>query len=147
MYHIGVLMQPIHIITASVFVSFKQQVKILMKPIKMNINLNKKSFQAKFNSENGEVSTQTIFSYHQENEMIWANYKGGSIVKGNLIGKIVNDEYLEFVYHHINVDQEVMTGKCKSFPELLDDGKILLREVWQWTCKDFSEGESVLVEI
>jgi len=79
--------------------------------------------------------------------MIWANYKGGSIVKGNLIGKIVNDEYLEFVYHHINVDQEVMTGKCKSFPELLDDGKILLREVWQWTCKDFSEGESVLVEI
>jgi hypothetical protein len=32
-------------------------------------------------------------------------------------------------------------------PEVLPDGKIRLRENWQWTSGDFSEGESVIEEI
>ena len=112
----------------------------------MRIDLDNKIFQAKSNSENGEVSKATKFHYHQDGIIIWAEYQGGSILKGSLIGKIIEDKYLEFVYHHINDQEELLTGKCKSYPEILDDGKILLKEFWQWTCRDFSEGESVLVE-
>jgi len=112
----------------------------------MKINLDNKIFQAKSNSENGEVSSDTRFHYHQDGAIIWAEYQGGSILKGSLIGKIVNDEYLEFVYQHINDQDEMLTGKCKSYPEIIENEKILLKESWQWTCRDFSHGESVLIE-
>lgn len=112
----------------------------------MNINLNNKKFTSQSNSSNGEVSNDTIFNYHQQEEMIWAEYSGGQILKGNLIGKII-DNHLEFVYQHININQEIMTGKCKSYPEANSSGEIILKEFWQWTCRDQSKGNSILIEI
>lgn len=112
----------------------------------MGINLNNKKFKALANSDNGEVSGQTVFHYAQEKEMIWAQYAGGSILKGFLIGKVVG-ESLEFNYQHLNEDLEIMTGKCVSQPELNEDGRIVLNETWQWTCRDFSKGSSTLIEV
>lgn len=51
------------------------------------IDLNNKKFVALQNSENGEVSQQTCFHYFQQDKMIWAEYGGGEIAKGFLIGK------------------------------------------------------------
>ena len=112
----------------------------------MKINLDYKKFKPFTNSKNGEVSNQTIFHYRQEKELVWAEYSGGSIIKGFLIGKIKNAA-LEFSYQHLNLDMEIMTGKCHSIVALNKEGKILLKENWEWTCKDFSKGESLLVEI
>jgi hypothetical protein len=78
--------------------------------------------------------------------MVWAEYEGGQIVKGNLLGKVVNDS-IELVYHHLNTNHEIMMGKCRSFPDFLPDGKIKIKEFWQWTCKDNSFGESIIIEI
>ncbi len=112
----------------------------------MEINLNDKKFKSLSNSSNGEVSDSTIFHYHQKNKMIWAEYSGGDILKGNLIGKIVKHS-LEFSYQHLNQTLEIMTGKCKSRIELSESGKIQMFENWEWTCKDFSKGKSTLIEI
>ncbi len=112
----------------------------------MTIDLHNKKFKTEFNSENGEVNTQTIFSYYQEENIVWDTYFGGQIIKGSLVGKIV-DNHLEFVYQHINTDGEIMTGKCTSYPETTKENKLRLKEFWQWTCKDNSKGESVLIEI
>jgi len=51
------------------------------------INLNKKIFKALSNSDNGEVGNDTIFYYLQNKDIISAEYSGGEIIKGNLIGK------------------------------------------------------------
>jgi len=40
-----------------------------------------------------------------------------------------------------------MTGKCTSTPELMENGKLRLHEVWQWTSGDLSECTSILEEI
>jgi len=112
----------------------------------MNVNLNNKKFKSEFNSENGEVSDQTIFSYNQRDNIIWAEYSGGEIIKGSIIGKIVKN-YLEFVYQHINQENELMTGNCISYIEQAKNGKVRLNETWQWTCKDNSSGKSTLIEI
>ncbi len=115
--------------------------------MKKKIDLNNRKFSIQSNTENGEVSGETIFSYEQSDDIISASYQGGEIIKGNLIGKIIDDMYFEFVYHHINLKGEIMTGKCHSIPDVLDTGKIILKENWQWTCKDNSKGESVLIEL
>ena len=111
------------------------------------INLDKKTFKALSNSDNGEVSDDTTFYYSQKDNIISVEYKGGDILKGNLIGKQLEDGRFEFVYHHINVDGKLKIGKCLSNATLLDDGKIKLQEEWQWLCDDLSTGTSELIEI
>ncbi|MEA2073754.1 MAG: n-acetylglutamate synthase [Campylobacterota bacterium] len=111
------------------------------------INLDKKIFQVLSNPDNGEVSDDTTFYYSQKNNIISAEYNGGDILKGNLIGKQLEDGRFDFVYHHINVDSKLKIGKCLSNATLLDDGKIKLQEEWQWLCDDLSTGISELIEI
>ncbi len=110
-------------------------------------NLDNKSFKSQSNSDNGEVSAETIFQYRQVGDIIFAEYKGGEIIKGHLLGKVIDGAYLEFRYHHINKNMELMTGKCTSYPEINSAGKMILKEHWQWTCKDNSKGESTIIEI
>ena len=112
----------------------------------MSITINNKTFKALSNTENGEVSSHTVFHYHQEKEVIWAKYGGGNILKGFLIGKRINDT-LTFSYQHVNVDMEILTGNCNTRMELNEEDRVVLYETWQWTCKDCSKGESVLIEV
>ena len=41
----------------------------------------------------------------------------------------------------------LMSGICTSKPEIMKNGKVRLREHWQWTSGDKSIGESILEEI
>ena len=111
------------------------------------INLNKKVFKALSNSENGEVNDDTVFYYSQKENIISAEYNGGEIIKGNLIGKQLANGDFDFVYHHINKDRQLKIGKCLSKAILQDDGKIKLYEKWQWLNNDLSVGTSELIEI
>lgn len=111
------------------------------------MDLNNKYFKSVGNSDNGEVSADTLFHYKQNDEIITASYQGGNILLGQLIGKMFPDKHLEFSYQHINTDKEIMTGFCKSYPEINEEGKIVFKEFWQWTCKDHSQGQSIIVEI
>lgn len=111
------------------------------------INYHNKYFRSASNTDNGEVSAETTFHYRQKGKnIIWATYEGGEILFGTLSGSISTDGKLEFCYQHQNTAGEFMTGKCQSTPELLEDGRILLHEKWQWTSGDQSEGESVIEE-
>ena len=109
--------------------------------------LDKKRFRSAQNSGTGEVSSETVFHYHQEQEQVWAEYSGGEILRGHLIGFINGEGKLDMVYHHINASNELKTGKCISTIEILPNGKLRLHESWQWTCDDYSKGESVIEEI
>ena len=111
----------------------------------MRFNLNNKKFKPLTNSDNGEVAETTIFHYFQEENIIWAEYSGGGILKGYLVGKMVDRELI-FNYQHINQDFEIMTGKCQSQLLINESDKIQLFEKWEWTCRDFSKGESTLME-
>jgi hypothetical protein len=50
-------------------------------------------------------------------------------------------------YHHVDDNGELKTGKCKSKPEIMPNGKIKLHEEWQWTCGDESRGSSIVIEV
>ena len=112
-----------------------------------DINYDGRKFVPKMNSKNGEVSEQTVFTYHQSGNLLWAEYSGGDIWKGSLIGTVLSNGELDFVYHHMNRDMQVKTGKCHSVPTVLENGKIELLEKWEWTNGDCSKGKSLLVEV
>ena len=106
-----------------------------------------KVFAAVANSENGEVSGKTKFFYHQTGDIVWAEYSGGEIVKGFLVGKADSEGRLTFSYQHINIDSEIRIGMCNSFPEQPDGGKLRLNETWQWLNGDKSTGTSIIEEV
>ena len=103
-----------------------------------------KLFVAVENSESGEVSADTVFSYHQKGDNIWAEYSGGKVVKGFLIGKIDKESNLHFTYQHINTDGEQKSGSCDSTPKI-EGGKLRFYENWQWASGE--KGSSVIEEI
>lgn len=111
------------------------------------INYDNRKFVSVENSETGEVSAETVFHYHQKDDFVWAEYAGGEIVFGSLIAKVLDNDCLDMRYQHLNESGELMTGKCFSNPEILEDKRIRLYEKWQWTCGDFSSGKSIVEEI
>jgi len=115
--------------------------------MKDRINYDNKIFTSVENTANGEVNEETLFYYHQEENYIWAEYCGGKIIKGFLVGYVNENDNLIFHYEHINNDKIIRTGKCKSEPRLLTDGRIELVEKWEWTNGDKSKGESKIIEI
>ncbi|MGH1339018.1 MAG: n-acetylglutamate synthase [Aureispira sp.] len=112
----------------------------------MNINYHNKKFRPVSNTPNSETSNQTIFHYQQEGNILTAEYAGGAIVKGHLIGLVDKDGNIDMRYHQVNAQGELMTGHCWSKPEVLANGKIRLHESWQWTSGDASKGESIIEE-
>ena len=54
---------------------------------------------------------------------------------------------LDFYYHHLNINNEISCGKCHSIPKILDNGKLEMKENWQWLNGDLSKGKSLLIEI
>ena len=113
----------------------------------MSISYDNRKFRSVANSDNGEVGGDTIFHYHQDGNVVWADYAGGEIVRGTLIANILTDDSPDMRYQHINRRGELMTGTCRSFPEQLPDGRLRLNEEWQWTCGDNSSGYSVIEEL
>lgn len=110
------------------------------------INYNDKIFRLVVNSENGETSNDSVFIYKQIGNILTSEYSGGKIIKGHLIGLVDENGEIEMRYHQVNQKGELMTGVCKSIPEILENGKIRLHETWQWTSGDKSKGESIIQE-
>ncbi|MDG1476505.1 MAG: n-acetylglutamate synthase [Vicingaceae bacterium] len=111
------------------------------------INYNNRKFKPISNSENGEVSSDMVFHYEQKENVLTCTYKGQNIIKGHLIGLVDDNGCIEMKYHQINKNDELMTGTCHSKPERMENGKIRLHEIWQWTSGDQSSGDSILEEI
>ncbi len=111
------------------------------------INLNNKAFITVSNTTNGDTNQETIFLYKQSESYITAEYKGGTIKSGCLSGTIDDDGNIKMQYHHTNLKNQLLTGICNSKVEILSSGKLRIIENWKWTCKDYSEGRSILEEI
>jgi hypothetical protein len=111
------------------------------------INYNNKIFRPISNTENGETSNETKFHYKQVGNILSSEYSGGKILRGHLIGLVDKDGNIDMRYHQVNINHELMTGVCKSKPEILNNGKIRLHETWEWTSGDKSKGNSIIEEL
>jgi len=93
-----------------------------------------------------ETTSETIFIYQQDHDLVTATYSGGEIAFGQLIGVIARDGSLDLRYHHRNKSGALMTGKCHTVPEVLPSGKLRLHETWQWMSPCAGKGTSILEE-
>ena len=113
----------------------------------MPISYDGRTFRTVMNAETGNVTADTLFHYHQKGSVVWATYEGGGVLFGTLVALADEPGRLDMRYQHVSRGGELMTGICRSEPELLPDGRLRVHEAWRWTCGDHSSGTSVIEEL
>ncbi|WP_098485277.1 hypothetical protein [Georgenia soli] len=117
----------------------------LTTPSSSTVPLDGRVFAGVTNSPTGQVSGSTRFRYHEADEIIWAEYDGGDIVRGFLVGTR-QDERLHFRYSHLSADRTTANGVCESRIVVLEDGRVRLEESWAWESRP-EKGTSVVEEV
>ncbi|MEU6901125.1 MULTISPECIES: hypothetical protein [Streptomyces] len=79
----------------------------------------------------GQVGRRTRFEYHEHDGVVWADYRGGDVVKGHLIGTR-EDDTVDFRYVQLRLDGTTASGHCTSLVTVLADGRLRLEESWSW---------------
>lgn len=92
----------------------------------------------------GDVDDRTTFRYHEDRGHVWAEYAGGAVVRGRLVGTRTGDT-LDFRYVHLTVDDTTASGHCTAELETLPDGRVRSVETWEWESREGS-GHSVVEE-
>jgi hypothetical protein len=103
----------------------------------------------------GQVGTSTRFTYHEKDGEIWAEYAGGDVVRGHLVGTRSGDR-LDFRYVQLRADGTTASGHCVSTVVELPGGtsqapgsgggRVRLEETWEWESAAGS-GTSVVEQV
>ena len=110
-----------------------------------NISLDGRTLVGVANTDAGEVSGDTQFTFEQEGNRIYAHYSGGEIIDGHLVGTFDGNEW-DIRYAQINSAQETASGHSIGTVELLNDGRVRIEDEWEWESQAGS-GESILEEV
>lgn len=97
------------------------------------------------NDPTGEVGPDTVFRFHQDHDVVWAEYHGGDIRRGYLVGTS-DGVTLDFRYVHLATDGRTASGRSVDRIEVVEGDRIRLHERWAWDSHEGS-GESVLEEV
>ena len=85
--------------------------------------------------------------YHQQGRQVWAEFAGGKVIRGTLVGTCGTDGTLELAYCQLLEGGEVVAGLCTSRPEILGDGRVRLAEHWRRFDRAGSAGVSYIEEV
>src|SRR3954452_9947661 len=83
----------------------------------------------------GDVGTETVFEYVEDDGIVHARYGGGAVRLGFLVGTRDGD-VLRFRYAQVRADGSTATGRCESRIETLPDARLRLHEPWPWESKE-----------
>jgi hypothetical protein len=109
-------------------------------------NFDNKRFALIQNSESGQVNAQTVFEYQQQDNLVTANYYGGTIKYGKIIADLQGDQ-LKMLYQCMTTDNQLKAGKAIANISLTGDGKIKLVLNWEWLTDGHEKGVSEYIEI
>jgi hypothetical protein len=109
-------------------------------------NFNNRKFALIQNSESGQVTSDTIFEYKQQDNLVTADYFGGTVKYGKIIADLKDDE-LNILYQCLTNDNQLKAGKAIAKISLTNQGKIKLSLNWEWLTNGNEKGVSEYIEI
>jgi hypothetical protein len=83
--------------------------------------------------------------YHHDGDLVWAEFGGGYLRTGRLVGTCDPDGTITAAYCQVDAEGNVVAGEVVSRPTVLPDGRVRLAEHWRRA--DGSTGVSHIEEI
>ncbi|MFL6136546.1 MAG: hypothetical protein ACJ74O_01945 [Frankiaceae bacterium] len=99
----------------------------------------------RFRPLGAERGTSTLGAYHQDGDLVWADFSGPAVRAGRLVGTCRPDGVIDAAYCFVTADGETVAGACISTPTVLADGRVRLAE--RWRRLDGSSGVSQIEEV
>ncbi|GAA3586334.1 hypothetical protein GCM10022222_83740 [Amycolatopsis ultiminotia] len=96
-------------------------------------------------AETGAGSSYPVGYYHQDGDLVWAEFSGGAVRVGRLVGHRSPEGTLSAGYVQLLAGDRLVSGTVVTTASRLPDGRLRLREEWQRG--DGSTGVSYLDEI
>ena len=109
------------------------------------MNLDGKSFQVSAGSEHGVVTSDTRLDLRQKGDRVVGRYRGGTIVRGYLVGRISGVAF-RFRYAQRETAGGVHGGDSVCELRQLLDGRLRMTEHFTWDTREGS-GTNVFEEI
>jgi hypothetical protein len=101
----------------------------------------------RFSPVTGTPGHHPVAHYHQADDLVWGEFAGGDVRHGSIAGTSGPDGELRFAYCMVLDGGEIVTGLCRSVPQILGDGRIRLTEYWERFGSGASSGISALEEL
>lgn len=95
----------------------------------------------------GVVNHETIFQFRHENNVVKAEYSGGKIQQGFLVGQFTDKNHLRFSYCQMQIDGKLDNGVSECEVSKDADGKIILIEHFEWASRPGEFGTNVFKEL
>jgi hypothetical protein len=111
----------------------------------MNISLDGLKMHAVETDPNGVIGIDTIFTFYQSGSKVTAEYSGGQIEQGYLVG-IVEDLELCFCYCQLEKSGNLNSGHSTCELSLSADSLIQIIEHFQWQSKP-GGGRNIIQEL
>jgi len=97
-------------------------------------------------ASNGVVNKETVFLFKQNEHVVTAEYSGGKIKIGFLVGTMDNEK-LNFSYCQLQADGKLDNGSSSCDLSLSDQGKIRLIEHFEWASRPGEKGTNIFQEL
>ena len=110
------------------------------------ISLNGRRFNVASTAASGVVGPETIFNFGQDGSFVSAEYAGGRIRRGYLVG-VLEDAKLTFRYCQIQLDGRLDGGVSECSVETLPDGRVRIIEAFEWASRPGETGVNVFEEL
>jgi hypothetical protein len=88
-----------------------------------------------------------VAQYHQQGDLVWADFAGGHVRRGSVVGVCEPDGVLRLTYCMVLASGEIISGRSHSTPDRLEDGRILLTERWERYGPHAATGVSYLEQV
>jgi hypothetical protein len=98
-------------------------------------------------NEHGVSGADTVFHYWMDGRVITGTYRGGRIREGHLVGRVIDAERIETLYHCVTTDDELLAGWSRGVVSADESGRVHLHFDWAWFTGDQSGGVSSYVEL
>ena len=110
-------------------------------------NLDGRMFCPVHNSTSGTVTDATKFRFQQNGDNITADYAGGEIETGHIVGKFTSPDTAQLIYHCLTNNGDMKAGQAQARFAVNDAGILTIDMQWQWLNGDKSSGTSHYEEI
>jgi len=110
-------------------------------------DLDGRTFAPVHNTVGGTVTDATKFIFQQSDDNITADYAGGDVRSGHIVGQFVKPDTAKLIYHCLTTNRELKAGEALAHFSVNEAGVMCIDMQWQWLNGDKASGTSHYEEI